>query len=114
MIVQKTDRYIKACMQAWLFCESCIHSEISSPEPRTDLVKECHECAQACFAVVCKLVSNHQDVHDLAFDCIFHCRACEQICQQFWYVDDIKFCGDVCGECAERVKDILFPAYFLN
>ncbi len=52
MIVQQADSYIKACMQAWLFCESCIHAETSALHPKTELIRMCHQCAQACFAVV--------------------------------------------------------------
>lgn len=114
MILQQSDRYIKACMQAWLFCESCIHNEITAEFPRTDLVKQCHHCAQACFAVVCRLISNQFEVHELAFNCIIHCRQCQQECEKYWYVEDINFCGDVCSQCAEEIKDIAIPGYCLN
>lgn len=114
MIVEKTENYIKACMQAWLFCESCIHAEVSSDNPRTNLIKECHECAQACFAVVCRLISTQVGIHDLALNCIIHCRNCQEECEKYRQVDDIKYCGDVCDYCAEKLKDIAVPAYSLN
>ena len=114
MIVQKTDTYIKACMQAWLFCESCIHSEVSAPNPREDLVQQCHECAQACFAVVCRLISNEEAVHELAFNCILHCRQCVEKCEKYGQVEDIRYCGEVCNFCAEKMKDIAIPGFYLN
>lgn len=114
MIIEQSDSYIKACMQAWLFCESCIHSEMTADNPKSGLVKQCHECAQACFAVVCRLISNDYDVHDLALNCIIHCRQCQFECEKYGYVEDIKYCGDVCRNCAEKMKDIAVPAYFLN
>lgn len=114
MIAQQSDSYIKACMQAWLFCESCIHAEISAESPRTDLIRQCHECAQACFAVVCRLISNQFEVYDLAFNCIIHCRMCQEECEKYESVDDIRYCGDVCKHCAEKIKDIILPPYCVN
>jgi hypothetical protein len=108
MIVQQTDRYIKACMQAWLFCESCIHSEMTTPSPRQNLIKQCHDCAQACFAVVCRLVSNQTDVHQLAINCILQCRQCQQECEKY-ETDDIMYCAEVCANCADKMKDIAIP-----
>ena len=113
MIVQQSDSYIKACMQAWLFCESCIHSEISVDNPRSDLIKEWHECAQSCFAVVCRLISNQEAIHELAFNCILHCRQCQKECERY-DTEDIRYCGEVCRFCAEKMKDIVVPPYYLN
>jgi hypothetical protein len=109
MIIQQTDSYIKACMQAWLFCESCIHTEVASEHPRQELIKQCHECAQACFAVVCRLISNYYDVHELALNCVLHCRQCHAECSKHAYVEDIEYCGEVCRICAEKMKDIAIP-----
>lgn len=114
MIAQQTDRYIKACMQAWLFCESCIYSEVAADIPRTDLIRQCHHCAQACFAVVCRLISDQETVHELAFDCILHCRQCQEECEKYNYNEDIRYCGEVCASCAENIKDIVLPPFSVN
>jgi hypothetical protein len=114
MIVQQSDTYIKACMQAWLFCESCIHNEVSKDDPCATLIQECHQCAQSCFAVVCQLISNVEAVYDVAFNCIIHCRQCQEACEKYGYIDDIKYCGEVCAYCADKMKDIIVPPFCLN
>jgi hypothetical protein len=114
MIVQQADSYIKACMQAWLFCESCIHAETSARHPKTELIRMCHQCAQACFAVVCRIISKEDTVYELAFNCILHCRECQEECEKHWQVDDIRYCGEVCSYCAEKMKDIVIPDFCLN
>jgi hypothetical protein len=111
MIIQKTDTYIKACMQAWLFCESCIHEQVTSNSPRPELIRQCHDCAQACFAVVSKLINNASDVQELAFNCVLHCRECQQECKKYSEVEEIYYCGEVCRYCADKVIDIAVPFY---
>jgi hypothetical protein len=106
MIQQQTDSYIKICMKTWLLCESCIHAESSSKFPRYDLIKECSECAKACFAVVSRLVSQADDLGDLVFNCLLHCRQCADECAKHFEEDDISLCGDVCEVCADKMKDI--------
>lgn len=112
MIQQQTDVYIKICMKAWLLCESCIHTEVKNVCPRTELVKDCGDCAKACFAVVSKLVSQPDDLGDLVFDCILHCRQCAATCQEHALDPDIELCGDVCAACGDILKDL--PFFCLN
>ena len=108
MIQQQTDIYIKACMKTWLICESCIHAEVTSTMPRVDLVRECRECAQSCFSVVCKLISQRDDLGDLILNCLLHCRQCYEECEKYAEEeDDIQYCGSVCIVCAETLKDIM-------
>jgi hypothetical protein len=102
----QTDSYIKICMKTWLLCESCIHAESTSTTPRYDLIKECSDCAKACFAVVSRLVSQNEDVSDLILNCVLHCRQCAQECDKYKYENDIEFCGDTCGICADEVKNL--------
>jgi hypothetical protein len=106
VIQQQTDTYIKVCMKTWLLCESCIHAESTSPSPRYDLVSECRECAQACFAVVSRLVSQPEDMDDLVFKCLLHCRQCASECGKYKYEDDIEFCGEICCVCADTMKEL--------
>jgi hypothetical protein len=107
MIQQQTDLYIKACMKTWLICESCIHVEVTGATQRNNLIRECRECAQSCFAVVCKLISQAEDLGDLVFNCILHCRQCYDECEKYEEIDDdIQYCGSVCSICAETLKDL--------
>lgn len=106
MIQQQTDAYIKVCMKSWLLCESCVHAEMNSKNPRYDLINECMACAKACFAVVSRLVSNADDMQDLPFNCLLHCRQCVNECQKYYYDNDIRLCGEVCSICAETVKEL--------
>jgi hypothetical protein len=102
-----TDTYIKICMKAWLLCESCVHAETSSPNPRFDLVLECTHCAKICFAVVSKLVSNSDDLGDLVLNCLLHCRQCAETCEQYKNDNDVQLCGDVCAACADTLKELV-------
>ena len=99
-------------MKAWLLCESRIHAEVNSDQPRQELVRECNNCAKACFSVVSKLVSHSKDVEDLVFNCILHCRQCTAACQKHAADPDIELCGDVCEVCGDLLKTI--PFYSLN
>jgi hypothetical protein len=112
VIQQQADTYIKICMKTWLLCESCIHAESTSSLPRHDLVNECSECAKACFAVVSRLVSQNEDMGNLVFNCLLHCRRCANTCEKYEYENDIEFCGDTCRMCAEAVKEL--PIFSLN
>ena len=111
MIIQKVDTYIKACMQAWLFCESCIHEQISTNSPRAELIRQCHDCAQSCFAVVSKLINDSPDVQELVFKCLLSCRVCQEECSKYGEVEEIYYCGEVCGYCADKIRDIAVPFY---
>ena len=104
--LQTTDQYIKVCMKAWLLCEASAHAEVTGLFPRHTLIKECEDCARACFAVVSGLVSNAmQDLGDLVLKCLLHCRQCANECAK--YDDgDIQFCGIVSSICADTVKEI--------
>jgi hypothetical protein len=109
MILHRNDTYMKLCLQAWLFCESCIHAEITADNPRKDLVKECHACARACFTVVAMLAGNQIEVQEQAFNCILQCRRCQEECEKYAYVADIKYCGEICKKCADNIKELAIP-----
>jgi len=106
MIIGQIDSYMKLCLQTWIFCESCIYSEISTSTPRRELVKECHDCALACFALVAKLANNQLEIGEQAFRCIIHCRQCQETCAKYAETEDIRCCGEICKRCAEQIKGI--------
>jgi hypothetical protein len=105
---QTTDQYIKVCMKTWLLCEASVHAETTSTSPRYNLVKECRECAKACFAVVSRLVSNAGDPGNLVLNCLLHCRQCSNECAKYPAEEDIHFCGIVSSICADTMKEINF------
>ena len=105
MIHQKTDTCIRVCMKAWLICESCIHAEVNSVNPRETLIQECTECARSCFAVVSKLVSASEDAGALVLDCLLHCRQCAAECNKYGSENDIALCRDVCAICGDIIKN---------
>jgi len=110
MTRQKTDHYIKACMKAWLLCEASVYAELTGNSPRQSLIKECSECARACFAVVARLVSKAGDISDLVLNCLLHCRQCSKECEKYPQEEDIQFCGRVSNICADTIRDIaVFP-----
>ena len=106
MIQQKTDNYIKSCLKAWLFCESCSAAEMNSTTPHYDLIIECNVCAEACFTVVTQLLSKADDMGDLPFNCMVHCWQCIEECQKYPENETIKACTDSCTACAIIIKEL--------
>ena len=106
MIQHQTDTYIKICMKNWLLCESCVHEEINSSSPRYNIISECTACAQACFAVVARLVSKANDLDDLVLNCILHCRQCFRECMKYAEEPDMEACAEICNSCAETIKNL--------
>ncbi len=103
---QTIDEYIKVCMKTWLLCEASVHAEATRISPRYELVKECSECAKACFAVVTRLVSNAGDLGNLVLDCLLHCRQCSNECAKYPGEEDLQFCAVVSSICADTLKEI--------
>ncbi len=104
--LQTTDQYIKVCMKTWLLCEASIHAESTRRSPRADLVKECSDCAKACFAVVSRLVSEAGDLGNLVLNCLLHCRQCSNACAKYKNEEDIQFCGIMSSICADTLREI--------
>ena len=104
--LQTTDHYIKVCMKTWLLCEANVHAEYERGNPRLEIVRQCSDCAQACFSLVSKLVSNPDDLDILAFDCLLHCRECSRECAKYPGEEELEFCGIVSSICADSLKDI--------
>jgi len=111
MILEQTDNYVKACMKAWLMCESCIHAEINKTHPRQELIEKCRTCANSCFTVVCRILNNSEIVQESAFICVLNCRECCEECEKYNYVADIDYCGEVCRLCADILKSLIVPIH---
>lgn len=106
MQLQTTDQYIKVCMKTWLICEASVQAEVTGLSPRQNLIKECRDCAKACFAIVSSLVNNAAyDLDDLVLNCLLHCRQCSNECAKY-DDEDIQFCGMISGICADTLKEI--------
>lgn len=107
MTQQATDQYIKVCMKTWLLCEASVHAESEKPFPRTRLVKECADCAKACFALVSGLVSDSGYTEDLVLRCFLQCRQCTIECGNYPNEEDIQYCGLVSALCAETMHEMI-------
>ena len=106
MIQEQTDKYIKTCLKGWLLCESCSNAEMNSTNPNYDLVLESNACAQACFDVAAKLLSNDGDMGDLPFNCLVHCRQCVEECGKYEPTNTILACIQAYKACIRIVKEI--------
>ena len=106
--LQTTDQYIKVCVKTWLLCEVSVQAEVTGLSPRQNLVKECRDCAKACFAVVSSLVNDaaDDDLGDLVLNCLLHCRQCSNECAKYDDDEDIQFCGMISSICADTLKEI--------
>lgn len=114
MIQLKTDPYVKICMKTWLLCEASVYAEVTSPSPRTALIKECSECAIACFELVAGLVSDLKtgEIENLALKGLVHCRQCANECAKYSADKDVRYCGEICSLCGDILKH--FTVIFLN
>jgi hypothetical protein len=108
MIQVKIDPYVKICMKAWLLCEASVYTEVASPAPRTSLIRECSDCAIACFEIVVRLVSNPDEglLGNLALIGLLHCRQCASECAKYNTDEDLKYCGEICSLCGDALMDI--------
>jgi hypothetical protein len=113
MILEQTDNYIKACMKAWLMCESCIQAEANKKNPRQTLIDKCRVCANSCFTVVCRILNNSEIVQESAFICVLNCRECSDECDKYSYISDVEYCSEVCRLCADVLKSLIVP-FHLN
>jgi hypothetical protein len=93
-------------MNTWLLCEACIHTEKEKLFPEETLVQACKDCAESCLSVVTMFISNPVTVQKHVFDCFLYCRECFNECMQY-PEDDIEYCGEVCGRCAEMMKELV-------
>jgi hypothetical protein len=93
-------------MKTWLLCEAGAHAELKANSPRPALIKECSECAKACFALATRLAGNVTDAGPLVLNCLLHCRQCATECQKYPNEEDIQFCGIVSNICAGSLKDM--------
>jgi len=108
MIQVKIDPYVKICMKTWLLCEASVYAEVTSPSPRLSVIKECSECAIACFEIVVRLVSNPDEdiIGNLALSGLLHCRQCANECTKYSADEDLKYCGEICSLCCDVLQDI--------
>ena len=106
MLLNRTDNYIRICMNAWLLCEACIHSEKEKLFPKEQLLKACQDCSESCLSVVAVFINNPLLVQQQVFDCFLYCRECYHECMS-WPEEDIAYCGSVCDKCAEMMKELL-------
>jgi hypothetical protein len=116
MILEQTDNYIKACMKAWLMCESCIHSENNKVNPRQSLIDKCRTCANSCFTVVCRILNNSEIVQESALVCVLNCRECCDECDEYSHMAysnlaDIEYCSEVCRLCGDVLRSLIVPVH---
>ncbi|MBC7873921.1 MAG: hypothetical protein H7Y01_07995 [Ferruginibacter sp.] len=107
MLLRQSDNYIKVCMNTWLLCEACIHTEKERLYPKQKLLQACHQCSEACLSLVTIFISNPLTVQQHVFDCFLYCRECYNECM-LYKDDDIEYCGMICDKCAESMKELLF------
>lgn len=109
MTKRKADNYIRACLKAWMFCETCIRAELRYRLSGDDLMKKCRECAHACFTVVCNLINKSAGVPEAALQCILYCRECVEECEKNPNAYDNILCAETCRHCAETMRTLIVP-----
>ncbi len=106
MTATQTHNYIKICMNTWLLCEACIHSEEKKMFPEEKLVRACRDCSESCLSVVSLIISNPEEVQKKVFECFLYCRECYHECVSS-NDSDIQYCGEVCDHCADKMKELM-------
>lgn len=107
MIRSHTDSYIKVCMNTWLLCEACIHAENEKLFPKHSLLQACTACSESCLSLVSVFISDPLMVQQHVFECFLFCRECYNECM-LCPETDIEYCGTVCDNCAEMLKELMF------
>jgi len=108
---RKTDNYIRACLKAWMFCETCIRAELRYRISGEILMKKCRDCANACFTVVCKLMNQSVSVPEAALNCILYCNECIEECEKNPLAFDNILCAETCRHCAESMRSLIVPQH---
>ncbi len=106
MILNRTDSYIKICMNTWLLCEACIHSEGQKLFPKENLLEACQSCSGSCLSLAAVFISDPLRAEEKVFDCFLSCRECYNECL-LSTEEDIRYCGSICDKCAEMMKELL-------
>jgi hypothetical protein len=57
--------------------------------------------------VVGRLISNADDIQEYAFACVLDCQECFEECEKYPDMEDIKYCGQVCLDCADTLKKLV-------
>ena len=108
MIQQQINNYIKTFLKGWLLCESCSNAEMNNSDPNYELIVECNACSQVCFDIASRLLLNDDNIGDLPFNCMVHCRQCIDECEKYDNYGNatIKACVVACKNCARVVKEL--------
>lgn len=106
MLLNRTDSYIKICMNTWLLCEACIHAEMKKLSPKEKLLQACGACSDSCLSLVTVFISNPVLAQQQVFDCFLYCRECYHECI-LSPEDDVVYCGEVSDKCAEMMKELM-------
>jgi hypothetical protein len=110
MEMHGTSPYIKACIAAWLQCETLLESLTNqgiSFSARTQQVLE--ECAQMCLATGHAVKNNLPRRYELALLCVGLCEECAEICER--YKNKLfDACAQACRQCSAVITPIASAA----
>jgi len=106
IINKQIDSYIKVCMNTWLLCEACIHTEQGKLFPKENLLKAFRNCAQSCLSVASQFIVNPLCIEQKVSECMHHCMECHNECMQY-DEEEIEYCGEVCENCAQKIKTLI-------
>lgn len=109
MIAHQSDPYIRACMKTWLLCESCVYVDTLTKPEKNSLLAKCRNCANACFTLVCQLISKSELIADAALNCLLSCHECYEECKKYSAEEEIGYCGEICLLCASKIKGLFVP-----
>lgn len=110
MDMNKTSPYIKACIAAWLQCETLSEQLVQhgvSFSARTQQVLE--ECAQMCLYTGHALKNNLPNRHELALLCVGLCEECAEICERY-KSNLFDGCARACRQCSATITPIASAA----
>jgi hypothetical protein len=50
-------------------------------------------------------------LQESVFICLLHCRECIDECRKHREAEELQYCADICGLCADLLKPLLLPQH---
>lgn len=108
--MNKTALHMQACLQAWMHCETLLHTlaeQSTSFSSRTRQVVE--ECAQVCLYTGHAVKNNLPNSSQMALLCVGLCEECAEVCDRY-SAQLFRQCAQACRQCSTAITSLASAA----